>query len=232
MCVSLCLYMGSCVSVCVYVFLGVSVCVKPGASRGRSRTEPRRWAEGGARMRLSAQRLAGTAGARSGLKGPHTAGVRLLPVCWARERSLRPVRRLLGGGGVGANGVAARCEGSTVRGAAGDRPRSPAADSAPHAHWGPAEAGTPRPEDGTLWTLGSLASAGGREQTGETRVLLIQDRWGDWKRRPETPGTRVPRPRRRAHGSGRERTPPGLQIALHKVSAAQWGLLCPWGFSR
>ena len=76
LCVSLSIYG----VVCVYVFLGVSVCVcvKPEASRGRSRSEPRRRAEGGARMRLSAQRLAGTAGARSGLKRLSTPPV---PAC-------------------------------------------------------------------------------------------------------------------------------------------------------
>ena len=85
----------------------------------------------------------------------------------------------------------------------------------------------PRSPDAALWTLGALASAGGREQTGETRALSIKDRWGDWKRRPETTRARVPRPRRRAHVSGRERAPPGLRVALDKVSAAQGGSSVP-----
>ena len=128
--------------------------------------------------------------------------VRLLPVCWAQEGSLRPVRRLLGAAGWGPR-ASRRGVRSTVRGACGDQPWSLAADSAPQAHWGPGEAGTPRrPPDGALWTLGSLASAGGREKPGETGVLSIKDRWGHWERRPETPGCAS-----RGHDAGR--TGPG-----------------------
>ena len=146
-CVYVCLCMPVRVCLCVYVCLSMCVCVcarvKPEASRGRSRTEPQGWTEGGARMRLRAQAFGRH---REGtVRGERAARrrVRLLPVCWAREASLRPVRRLLVAAGWGPR-ASRRAVRSTVQGACGDQPQSLAADSAPHAHWGPGEAGHPR----------------------------------------------------------------------------------------
>ena len=146
-CVYVCLCMPVRVCLCVYVCLSMCVCVcarvKPEASRGRSRTEPQGWTEGGARMRLRAQAFGRH---REGtVRGERAARRRvgLLPVCWAREASLRPVRRLLVAAGWGPR-ASRRAVRSTVQGACGDQPQSLAADSAPHAHWGPGEAGHPR----------------------------------------------------------------------------------------
>lgn len=123
LCVCLSIYRVVCVCVCLRVSGCVRVCVcetrsftrqkpqrAPVVGRGRCTDEAERAAfgrhRGGAVRAEKAHRRRPPAACLLGSGG--------LPEASAE---------VAGGGGVGANGVAARCEGSTVQGAAGDRPQ-------------------------------------------------------------------------------------------------------------
>ena len=97
-----------------------------------------------------------------------------------------------------------------MRGAAGDRPRSPAQIARPTRTEGPRRQGprAPRRDFGFLGFCRRQRTDGGNQGPVDKRPLgRLEAAAGD-------PGV---------HVSGRERAPPGLRIALHKVSAAQGG---------